>query len=218
MLGLYPYSSTSLRRNSSASLRCFRFRHKKRRARTISATATIGTTTATAIFPPPVSPELLLDPVGELVRVDEVFEEEELDVCVLVSLVTGGAVEVISSVVVRGVPSPVVGVMTITDVDTGGADVCCVVGASVVVVGVSDVVGVVVVSGIMDVGKEVVGSLLVTEVGLVLAMGLELVGAALEFDGADGAEVAVVAGTSVEVALVLLDMVNCLNTRFPDCL
>ena len=57
LFGLNPYSSTSFLRSSSASLRCFRLRQRKRAARTIKATATTGTTTATAIFPPAVRPE-----------------------------------------------------------------------------------------------------------------------------------------------------------------
>ena len=59
LLGLKPYSSTSFLRISSPSLRCFRFRHRKRAARTIRATATTGTTTATAILPPGERPEEL---------------------------------------------------------------------------------------------------------------------------------------------------------------
>lgn len=58
LLGLYPYSSTSFLRNSSASFLAFRFRHRKRPASTKSATATIGTTTATAIVPPVPKPLL----------------------------------------------------------------------------------------------------------------------------------------------------------------
>jgi hypothetical protein len=57
-LGLYPYSSTSLRLCSSASFRCFLLRHKKIPARTRSATAAIGTTTATAILPELLRPAL----------------------------------------------------------------------------------------------------------------------------------------------------------------
>ena len=59
LLGLKPYSSTSFLRISSPSLRCFRFRQRKRAARTIRATATTGTTTATAILPPAERPEEL---------------------------------------------------------------------------------------------------------------------------------------------------------------
>lgn len=57
LLGLNPYSSTSFLRSSSPSLRCFRLRQRKRAARTIKATATTGTTTATAILPPAERPE-----------------------------------------------------------------------------------------------------------------------------------------------------------------
>ena len=59
LFGLKPYSSTSFLRSSSPSLRCFRLRHRKRAASTIKATATTGTTTATAILPPAERPEEL---------------------------------------------------------------------------------------------------------------------------------------------------------------
>jgi len=45
-------------------LRCFRFRQKKIPAATRRATATIGTTTATAIVPPLLSPFALFAPGG----------------------------------------------------------------------------------------------------------------------------------------------------------
>ena len=57
LFGLNPYSSTSFLRSSSPSLRCFRLRQRKRAARTIKATATTGTTTATAILPGAERPE-----------------------------------------------------------------------------------------------------------------------------------------------------------------
>lgn len=57
ILGLNPYSSTSFLRSSSPSFRCFRLRQRNRAARTIKATATTGTTTATAILPPAERPE-----------------------------------------------------------------------------------------------------------------------------------------------------------------
>ena len=80
LLGLNPYSSTSLRRSSSASFRCLRFRQKKRAAITIKATATTGTTTATASLPPADRPELFEVLVPEVARaalpvlVDDDFE------------------------------------------------------------------------------------------------------------------------------------------------
>jgi len=81
LLGLYPYSSTSFLLNSSASLRCFRFRQKKIPAATRRATATIGTTTATAIVPPLVSPLWL--PLWEInepapLAVDDDDEEDDV--------------------------------------------------------------------------------------------------------------------------------------------
>jgi hypothetical protein len=61
LLGLKPYSSISLRRSSSAFFLDFRFLQNQSPAITKSATATIGTTTAIAIFPP--SPSFPLPPV-----------------------------------------------------------------------------------------------------------------------------------------------------------
>lgn len=97
LLGLYPYSSTSFLLNSSASLRCFRFRQKNNPASTIRATATIGTTTATATVPPWPSPPLLelFDPdCKPAVLVPDVEE----DVPVPVSLVGKVAVDVLITV------------------------------------------------------------------------------------------------------------------------
>lgn len=129
LFGLNPYSSTSFLRISSASLRCFRLRQRKRAARTIKATATTGTTTATAILPPGV-------------RLEEV-EEEALAVAAVawldlladdlveVTLVTAEGVvtalddvEVIIIVFGCGVPSLDVDVSTIlvtwkSEVDDG---------------------------------------------------------------------------------------------------
>ena len=62
LLGLKPYSSTSFRRRSAASLRCFRRRHRSRAASTMIATAATGTTTATAILPPAERPLVLPEP------------------------------------------------------------------------------------------------------------------------------------------------------------
>src|SRR3954447_14041484 len=82
LFGLYPYSSTSFLLSSSASLRCFRFRQKNKPASTRRATATMGTTTATAIVPELERPELdvfllpLANPGGTVddVEADEVVE------------------------------------------------------------------------------------------------------------------------------------------------
>lgn len=52
LFGLKPYSSTSLRRSSSAAFFAFRRRQRKIAAKTINATETTGTTTATAMVPP----------------------------------------------------------------------------------------------------------------------------------------------------------------------
>lgn len=126
--------------------------------------------------------------------------------------------------------------ITITEVVTRAEVGVVVVGVvvvcwpCVVVVGVSAVVVASVVVGVVEgaaeetieVSKvEVVGSsVLVTAVGLLLAIELVLVGVASEdadkdVDVTDGACVEDVAGTSAkEVALVELDIVNCLNTSF----
>lgn len=91
MLGLYPYSSTSLRRSSSASLRALRLRHKKMRATRIRATATMGTTTATAMVPCWLRPWLAGLPAPT--RDEDVVDAGALLVVLLEA--TGGAVEVL---------------------------------------------------------------------------------------------------------------------------
>ena len=105
LLGLNPYSSTSFRRSSSASFRCFRRRHQKSAAKTISATPTIGTTTATAMRPPFGSPPLsseapalgvAREPAAE---VELVAAAEEVMAALVFCVATGaGAVDVISIV------------------------------------------------------------------------------------------------------------------------
>ena len=114
-LGLYPYSSTSFLRISSASLRCFRLLQKNKAARTRSATPTIGTITSTAVLPPPLRPPLdVLFPVSDNPGVDD---EAELDeVCK--ELASGAEVNVRTTVVTgcRGPP-----LVTVT---TEGLGVC----------------------------------------------------------------------------------------------
>ena len=68
LFGLNPYSSTSFRRSSSASFRCLRFRQRNSATITIKATATTGTTTATAILPPAERPELGVLLAAEVAR------------------------------------------------------------------------------------------------------------------------------------------------------
>jgi hypothetical protein len=129
LLGLYPYSSTSLRLNSSASLRAFRFLHKKSAARTSSVTATIGTTTATATTPPllrPELPELLAPPCKPAVEDADEDEEDDEPVATPAGDV-GCAVEVIKTV--RVLPSCVM-----MEVDGVGVAIG-VVGVSVTVLG-----------------------------------------------------------------------------------
>ena len=60
LFGLKPYSSTSFRRSSSAAFFALRLRQNHNAARTIKATETTGTTTATAIVPPDDKPLPLL--------------------------------------------------------------------------------------------------------------------------------------------------------------
>ena len=110
LLGLKPYSSTSFLRISSPSLRCFRFRQRKRAARTIRATATTGTTTATAILPPGERPEELEEPVAVAIAVplDDLLADDLVEVTPVTA--TGAVVE-LDEVEVRvivdgcGVPS-----------------------------------------------------------------------------------------------------------------
>ena len=118
LLGLKPYSSTSFLRISSPSLRCFRFRQRKRAARTIRATATTGTTTATAILPPGERPEELEE--ESLAAATAVALDLLADGLVEVTLVTATGVvveldDVDVSVIVDGcgVPSLEVDVSTI---------------------------------------------------------------------------------------------------------
>ena len=119
LLGLKPYSSTSFLRISSPSLRCFRFRQRKRAARTIRATATTGTTTATAILPPGERPEELEEgaPAAAAIAVPLDLLPDDLVEVTLVTA-TGVVVElddVDVSVIVDGrcVPSLEVDVSTI---------------------------------------------------------------------------------------------------------
>lgn len=95
LLGLYPYSSTSFRLISSASLRCFRLRQKKIIAAAIKATATMGTTTATAMVPP-LDRDLLLPPLFWLISDAEVVEDDEDEVVPEVPVFTAAAVDVIT--------------------------------------------------------------------------------------------------------------------------
>lgn len=105
LLGLNPYSSTSLLRSSSASFRCFRFRQKKRPASTSNATTAIGTTTATAILAPGANPPELAAVALEVGReagpceVDEDFDVEELLEVDAVGKTAGVCVDVSTTVV-----------------------------------------------------------------------------------------------------------------------
>ena len=127
LLGLNPYSSTSFRRSSSASFRWLRFRQRKSAAITIKATATTGTTTATAILPPADRPEVVeaLDPglarTAEPELVDDVFE---LLVAVIATVGNTGVVVVDVISIVWGA-----WVMPAASVAAGKTDVIiCVVG------------------------------------------------------------------------------------------
>lgn len=77
LFGLYPYSSTSFLRSSSAAFFAFHLRQKYKAARMIKATETTGTTTATAIVPPAESPE-----PPELAPVDDAVADDPDDVVV----------------------------------------------------------------------------------------------------------------------------------------
>lgn len=95
LFGLKPYSSTSFRLSSSASLLALRRRHHQRRTQIIRATETTGTTTATAMVPPGESPWEPEDAapvdVAVAVPVDElVVEDSDIDPVVEV----GAAVDV----------------------------------------------------------------------------------------------------------------------------
>lgn len=126
LFGLNPYSSTSFLRSSSASFRCVRFRQKKRATRTIKATATRGTTTATAIFPPGESPseffsELTPD-VAKAAGSAEVLDDDgrRAEVCGLV--VVGAAVsEAVRVMTMERIESPPLGVITTIISSAGGA-------------------------------------------------------------------------------------------------
>ena len=118
LFGLNPYSSTSFLRISSPSLRCFRLRQRKRAARTIKATATTGTTTATAILPPGVRPEEVEEEAPGIAGAAAL--DLLADDLVEVSLITaGGVVTALDDVDVKvmvfgcGVPSLDVDVSTI---------------------------------------------------------------------------------------------------------
>lgn len=110
LLGLNPYSSTSFLRSSSASFLCFRLRQRKRAARTISATATTGTTTATAMVPPGERPEVEEALAPEVARAAEpdLLEDELLEEAICVTVPDGKrwplSVEVITTVAGSGVP------------------------------------------------------------------------------------------------------------------
>lgn len=116
LFGLNPYSSTSFLRISSPSLRCFRLRQRKRAARTIKATATTGTTTATAILPPGDRPEEVEEEAPAVAAAAWLLADD----LVVVTLVTAeGVVTALDDVEVKvivfgcGVPSLDVDVSTI---------------------------------------------------------------------------------------------------------
>jgi hypothetical protein len=193
LLGLNPYSSTSFRRSSSAFFCCLRLLHKKSRARTIRATLTTGTTTATAVFPPldrPPLPEEELDCVASAGL--EVFEVGAPVVVVppddTTGIVVAGCVEVKMMVVGGRLVLEGVMVWVMADgegVETTEETVTCekVVGAVAtgvveglmidgvlveIEVGVTDgTIGVGVVGAAVDVGVGTMGVVEVTATGLV---------------------------------------------------
>ena len=150
LFGLNPYSSTSFLLASSASLRCFRFLQKNRRARTIRATAAIGTTTATAILPlgdnPLFAGELLLGE-GSAVAPDVVDEDDDrVDVVAGTGKLVVVGCSVLVNVITTGDPlSPVEDAVWVnSDVTTVGVSVVNVEAGIIIVleVGMAMVVGI----------------------------------------------------------------------------
>ena len=93
MFGLNPYSSTSLRRSSSAALFALRLRQKKSSAKIINATETTGTTTATAIVPLGERPlelaaEVEVASAAESVALEEMVDEAPVLAAVWVDVIT----------------------------------------------------------------------------------------------------------------------------------
>jgi len=91
LFGLNPYSSTSLRRSSSAALFALRLRQKKRAAKIIRATETTGTTTATAMVPLVERPEeaaaaVEVDCAADSVALEDAMDEEPVSVGVAVDV------------------------------------------------------------------------------------------------------------------------------------
>lgn len=147
LFGLKPYSSSSFLRCSSASFRCFLLLQRNNKARTISATAATGTTTATAILPPADRPPESFagpEPVVVAAAALDVVEVEVSRDEVVTALVGTIAVVDVTKMVVAGSTAPllVVGCCVITEVMIAG-DAEAVVGvtAAGIVVGTDDVVG-----------------------------------------------------------------------------
>lgn len=208
----------------------------------MSATATIGTTTATAILPPPFKPLLPGEPVETSPAVGDVVAEELLEECwvfvgwfevsVLVTVcVDPGAPETKLTEVDETTEAEVVGDVVVL-VDEGVDDVVddVVVGVGegvedvvvdVVVVVVGGAEGVVVVGdGVLDVvvcpvlgAEEVVGLVLVVE-----ELSTELEVDELEEAGDEPADVVVEPAALVELELSLLDMVNRRRTGLREVL
>lgn len=97
LFGLNPYSSTSLRRSSSANLLALRLLHHHIRTQIIKPTETTGTTTATAIVLCADSPEP--EEAAALVARDVPDAEDVVeDALVVEEACVGGAVDVITTV------------------------------------------------------------------------------------------------------------------------
>ena len=149
LFGLNPYSSTSFRRSSSASFRCFLLLQKNSKARTIRATAATGTTTATAILPPADKPpEFFWTLVAVVVAaaaldvVDVEATRDEVVTAVLAGMIT--EVDVMKMVAAGCTePSLVVGCSVTTDVTIAAVSeaVVGVAAAAIIVVGTDDVEG-----------------------------------------------------------------------------
>lgn len=124
MFGLNPYSSTSLRRSSSAALFALRLRQKKSSAKIINATETTGTTTATAIVPlgerpPELAAEVEVASAAESVALEEVVDEAPVLAAVWVDVITTTVVPCVDVNVVSWALEVVEGAVVVEEVVEG---------------------------------------------------------------------------------------------------
>lgn len=124
LFGLNPYSSTSLRRSSSAALFALRLRQKKSSAKIINATETTGTTTATAIVPlgerpPELAAEVEVASAAESVALEEVVDEAPVLAAVWVDVITTTVVPCVDVNVVSWALEVVEGAVVVEEVVEG---------------------------------------------------------------------------------------------------